>query len=108
MLAEQIKTNLVHQHLWTDVVIHNTALTDLVHGTPPKTLHPDDPEIRSEWLVPARSNDDWTIKQWDECFKAAEGVAGKDVDRMLMAIVDNDSTIVYYFVYKGLVKPRKN
>lgn len=107
-MAEQIRTNLVHQHLWTDVEIHVTKLTDLVHGTPPKTLHPDDTEIRSEWLVPARSNDDWTIKQWDECFRAAEGVAGKDVDRMLMAIVDNDSTIVYYFVYKGLVKPRKN
>lgn len=108
MLAQQIKTNLVHQHLWTEVVTHKVALCELVHGTPPKTIHPDDTEIRSEWLVAARSNDDWTLKQWDECFREAESVAGKEVDRMLMAIVDNDSTIVYYFVHKGLVKPRKN
>jgi len=34
--------------------------------------------------------------------------AGDDVKRMLLATVDDDSTVVYYVVHDGIVKPRQN
>lgn len=34
--------------------------------------------------------------------------AGDEVKRMLLATVDDDSTVVYYVVHDGIVKPRQN
>lgn len=34
--------------------------------------------------------------------------AGDEVKRILLATVDDDSTVVYYVVHDGIVKPRQN
>lgn len=87
-----------------------------------------------EWVLPTRLNEKWSLKRMAEIFDAiglippeSDGDAGKvqapngpstphhapsnkwrTSKRVLMAMADHDSTIVYYIVQEGIVKPRQN
>lgn len=91
-----------------------------------------------EWVLPARLKEKWSLKNMSELFDGIslvpsevgeendnaediaqvrshsvskeQGVQNKwrTTKRVLMAIVDDDSTIVYYIVHDGIVKPRQN
>lgn len=80
-----------------------------------------DPE--REWVLPTRLSEPWSIEKTaqvmdvinlvpaaSEAEDHAEAVTTKwrTEKRVLMAIVDNDSTVVYYIVHDGIVKPRQN
>ncbi|ODQ65795.1 hypothetical protein NADFUDRAFT_51073 [Nadsonia fulvescens var. elongata DSM 6958] len=77
---------------------------------------PEDMPVPYEWILPAKTEDKWSVKQWDEIFEKIDRLSvinetngeHKRVERVLMAMVTNDSTIVYYFINKGIKKPRKN
>jgi tRNA-splicing endonuclease subunit Sen15 len=115
-LSAQVLHNLNHYNLWTDLsefkIETNSGTYDICVGRPSKKLHPDDPDgnIVREYVLPVRTNNKWSVKQWGDVFqgvKAAEGL--QEVPRrIIMAMVTDDSTVVYYFVNSGLVKPRKN
>jgi tRNA-splicing endonuclease subunit Sen15, fungi type len=110
----------------------------LVRGIPPRRLyvHPDeqirilkaarngDPSLQeratipeAEWVLPAHTAEKWTLADFAAVFDSIEmaPTRGQDTEsipeqhkRLLLAGVDFDSTVVYYFVHDGLVKPRQN
>ncbi|GAB7345043.1 hypothetical protein MBLNU457_3458t1 [Dothideomycetes sp. NU457] len=166
-LAHQIKHNLQHQHLWTDLQIHTHTHTSsstssstplprpLISGLPPSRLyiHPDEQlsllqaqkarggvglgevESEREWVLPSHIHEKWTLRRFGEVFDRIEVVPpgdakagaqeedrhgdgeGEDEDernpwrktkRVVLATLDDDSTVVYYIVHDGIVKPRQN
>ena len=87
-----------------------------------------------EWVLPAHLKEKWTLRGFAGVFDAIgkippedgegeegnkEGESGGEEGkegvgsrrggkRVLLAIVGEDSTIVYYIVHDGIVKPRQN
>lgn len=117
-LASIVKSNLTHQHLWTSLSLSKVTLADgssytLCTGIPPDQLHPDDVIDKSakklplEWVLPVTTEQKWSIREWAEVFAGIEKVQ-TGVTRVVMACVTVDGTVVYYFVNKGITKPRKN
>jgi tRNA-splicing endonuclease subunit Sen15 len=79
------------------------------------------PEL--EWVFPAHLREEWTLKRFGSLFDSigpvpsVEGASKstpepvskwRTVKRALLATLQDDSTIVYYFVHDGIVKPRQN
>jgi tRNA-splicing endonuclease subunit Sen15 len=81
-------------------------------------------EPEREWILPARLNEKWTLRRLAGVFDAITSVppssepAASESDRqenpwrttkrLLLGAVDSDSTVVYYIVHDGVVKPRQN
>lgn len=84
-------------------------------------------EPEYEWVLPVHVDEKWTLGRFAEVFDAIEalppqaprgeaelGPSGKDwrggdrLKRVLMAMVHDDSTVVYYIMHDGIVKPRQN
>ncbi|QIW95591.1 hypothetical protein AMS68_001109 [Peltaster fructicola] len=86
-----------------------------------------------EWVMPSHLRERWSLRRFGETFDAVSIVPSpadgtivdfdaqskspthQDVDnpwrtskRFLLATLDDDSTVVYYIVHDGLVKPRQN
>jgi tRNA-splicing endonuclease subunit Sen15 len=83
-----------------------------------------------EWVLPTHLAEKWTLAKFAEVFDAIDvhppgsstvenQPQGEDEvwkpwrgsklgKRILLAIIQDDSTIVYYFVHDGVVKPRPN
>ena len=76
-----------------------------------------------EWVIPTRIHEPWTLSRLAAIFDKIEDVPpesdGKErvtgpvqhwprSKRVILAIVGDDSTVVYYIVHEGLVKPRQN
>jgi tRNA-splicing endonuclease subunit Sen15 len=93
------------------------------------------PELRSEreWVLPSHLREKWTLKRFGEVFdditmvpttgsgkllfedkdeneqvEADEENEWRTTKRLLLATLDDDSTVVYYIVHDGIVKPRQN
>lgn len=84
-----------------------------------------DTPAEREWVLPTHIREKWTLRGFAGVFDAvgeeppgegdekerevgtAEGrrMGGK---RVLLAVVGDDSTVVYYIVHEGIVKPRQN
>lgn len=123
-LAATVQHNLTHHHLWTklaleDVNLPNNKTYTLCTGIPPEQLHPDDvvddaTNLPREWVLPVSTLQQWSIREWAEVFSGIDEKTSKNtqllspVKRIVMAAVTNDGTIVYYFVNRGITKPRKN
>ncbi|KAK9457355.1 Sen15 protein-domain-containing protein [Dipodascopsis uninucleata] len=131
-IANKVKLNLDLHHLWTELELHQFPVVDdekssdafpyldngeivLITGRPPDKLYStdskdpnDDSKILTEWILPARKESNWSLRKWAVIFKTIEVYTGVIVNRILMALYTEDSTVVYYFVHKGLIKPRKN
>lgn len=98
-----VATNLVHQQLWTEVSDFEREGYQFCTGVPAEKLHPDDPSPpRPETVLITRTKGKWSVAEWSKVFKLV------DCDRIVMAMVTEDSAVVYYLVYKGLQVPRKN
>ena len=85
-----------------------------------------DVPVEAEWVLPTQLREKWTLKRFAEVFDAIEEAPPKreaqegptEPDRyqrkrkrgkrLLMAVVNDDSTIVYYIIHDGIVKPRQN
>ncbi|MCJ1366583.1 hypothetical protein MMC16_005712 [Acarospora aff. strigata] len=90
-----------------------------------------------EWVLPTHLREKWSLRRFAEVFDAigdvppepeedghaitvedgaaddsgeqnGEAKKRKSGKRVLLATVDTDSTIVYYIVHEGIVKPRQN
>ncbi|KAF4944227.1 hypothetical protein FGADI_12828 [Fusarium gaditjirri] len=118
--------NLQYQHDWVSLKVHETtAQRPLIRGLPPKRLytHPDDqiaaleregatgepldqtPEL--EWVLAVHPEEKWCIKRFSEIFDSIERNGPRE-KRLVLAIVHNDSTVVYYLMHEGMAKPRQN
>ncbi|CAN9341876.1 unnamed protein product [Alternaria alternata] len=81
-------------------------------------------EPEREWILPTRLNEKWTLRGLAQTFDALTMVPPtpdssttveerpsnpwRTTKRVLLASVDTDSTVVYYIVHDGVVKPRQN
>tara|TARA_R110002003_G_scaffold141_9_gene12953 strand:+ start:16691 stop:17281 length:591 start_codon:yes stop_codon:yes gene_type:complete len=81
-------------------------------------------EPEREWILPTRLNEKWTLRRLAEVFDAITFVPPspdsapstsespknpwRTTKRVLLGTVDSDSTVVYYIVHDGVVKPRQN
>jgi tRNA-splicing endonuclease subunit Sen15 len=84
-----------------------------------------------EWVLPTHLAEKWSIKAFSEVFDAVEPIPPsnnhrestelQDEDshwkqwrgvkrgkRILLATIQDDSTVVYYLMHDGIVKPRQN
>ncbi|KAI1327841.1 tRNA-splicing endonuclease subunit Sen15 [Xylariaceae sp. FL0255] len=99
----------------------------MVYGLPPKRLyvHPDDqvamvksgvaPDDKRlvapepEWVLPTHLAEKWSVEAFARVFDALPA-SGRDdrPKRLVLATVTTDSTITYYVMHDGIVKPRQN
>ncbi|KAI0014143.1 tRNA-splicing endonuclease subunit Sen15 [Xylariaceae sp. FL0662B] len=135
-LTLSVLQNLRYQHDWTELrILTHSPLGNsplprpLISGLPPRRLylHPDDqieilkshpnPEDRIpetpqiEWVLPAHVAEKWTLKSFASVFDSIPPGTSTSPDRpkrILLATVHDDSTVVYYFMHDGIVKPRQN
>lgn len=89
--------------------------------------------VEREWVLPTHLREKWSLRKFAEVFDGIGDVPpepdGEEVEgrvgnggeegkgktqrrragkRVLLATLDTDSTIVYYIVHEGIVKPRQN
>lgn len=110
--ADIVLHNLNRQQLWTKLskveLSTRSGSIFLLSGTPFETLHPDDPDdTPKEWVLPCATEDTISVSRLSSIFEGIKKL-GETVNRLVMAMVTNDSTVVYYIVNEGLVKPRRN
>ena len=88
----------------------------------------DEGEVEREWVLPTHLLEKWSLRRFAEVFDAVaeeppvndggHDVGGQIQDevkekrrggkRVLLATLGDDSTVVYYIVHDGIVKPRQN
>ncbi len=83
----------------------------------------DEVEVEREWVLPTHLREKWSLRRFAEVFDAIEeeppeddrGQMWEEVKgkrrggkRVLLATLGDDSTVVYYIVHDGIVKPRQN
>lgn len=127
-VSRTVLSNLELQHDWTALELHDgpDQPRPLIRGLPPKRLylHPDDqvaalaherstgeklyqpPE--PEWVLPVHLAERWSLAKFAAVFDSITGEAGVQTKRILVAALHNDSTVVYYLMHQGMVKPRQN
>ena len=98
-------------------------------------LNEEDVGVEREWVLPTRLREKWSLRRFGEVFDGiSEEPAASNLDdthgeeeampmqthvkvkhgkrrggkRLLLATVGDDSTVVYYIVHDGIVKPRQN
>lgn len=133
-LVASVLGNLENQQDWKALKIHTHSPDNgtphprpLISGLPPRRIyiHPDDqiemiknnamraaeqsPE--TEWVLPTSLSEPITLEFLGGIFdsiKRPESLPAGRAKRILLAVVHDDSTVVYYFVHDGIVKPRQN
>lgn len=115
VIESLVKDNLSYFQYWTDVQLEDKILPwkgtglRLVSGTPPNKLSNDDPEIQKEYILPVNMTQHKEEFITLECLDLVfEKLCDKDTKRIILGIVNSDGTIVYYFIYNGIHKPKKN
>ncbi|TRX94442.1 hypothetical protein FHL15_004597 [Xylaria flabelliformis] len=135
-LADTVLDNLKYQHDWTELQLlthsptkSETLIRPMISGLPPRRLyvHPDDqiamvkssavpngkifdtPE--TEWVLPTHISEKWTLKSFAAVFDSLPVQPSPHPERpkrIVLATIHDDSTIVYYLLHDGIVKPRQN
>lgn len=108
-LIDQVTTNLVHYNSWTEVKPHSFSSGTILTGFPPSKLDSSDEDNVKEWVVPTSmvSNSELSLSEIDGWFEAIALVESRP-KRVTIAMVNDDGTVVYYFIHDGVVKPRQN
>ncbi|CAH2351458.1 tRNA-splicing endonuclease subunit Sen15p [[Candida] railenensis] len=105
-LIKKVKENLIHYNLWKSVQEHDSKV---LSGFPPSKLIIDDEDNQEEWVVPKLMTDkDFSIEEIESWFVQIEKISTKRPARITIGLVNDDATIVYYFIHDGIVKPRQN
>lgn len=74
-------------------------------------------DLDLEWIIPRRLiyNSSQTqdqlklsVKEINQWFKIIKTTIGYRPKRIIIAIINDDGTIVYYFIHDGITKPRQN
>lgn len=113
-----VRNNLLHYQLWNDVHVRDQKLLwkgrtfQVITGRPSHKLSNDgdyEDDIHLEYVLPVEMSDyknsDFTLECLDEVFTK---LCDTECKRLTLAIVNNDGTVVFYFIYKGIHKPKRN
>ena len=118
LLPQPLLSGLPAHHVY----IHPDEQGDIVK----QGLTEKDVPVEEEWVLPTHLRERWSLRRFAEVFDAIEeappkreGQEGpternryqrtrKRGKRLLLAVVNDDSTIVYYIIHDGIVKPRQN
>ncbi|OAR00353.1 hypothetical protein LLEC1_00303 [Akanthomyces lecanii] len=126
-VACTVMKNLQDQHDWTELEFIYTkgSTRALVRGLPTKRLylHPDDQiaalaqeqatgervpqEPVPEVVLPVHLSEKWCLADFAAVFDSVENTGTRE-KRIVLATLHNDSTVVYYIMQEGMVKPRQN
>ncbi|KAK4115325.1 hypothetical protein N656DRAFT_796000 [Canariomyces notabilis] len=133
-LQEHVQSNLPRSLLFglppKRLYVHPDEQIDIIKAEKQlKERIPQEPEF--EWVLPLHLSEKWSPCQFAAVFDAIEaipppGAAQESVGldyadapwrlwrgpkrgkRILLATVQDDSTVTYYWIHDGLVKPRQN
>lgn len=126
-VANTVLQNLRHQHDWSDLELSENMgeCRILIKGLPPKRLylHPDDQiaalaheeatgeklfhEPEYEWVLPVHLSEKWCLAKFASIFDSIPNDNPRS-KRIVLATAHSDSTVVYYLMHEGMVKPRQN
>ena len=125
-VTSSVLRNLQDQHDWTSLQVQDTgAQRPLIRGLPPRRLyiHPDDQiaalahehktgerlfqDPEDEWVLAVHQAERWSLAEFSAMFDSI-GNDSPRAKRITLATVHNDSTVVYYLMHEGMVKPRQN
>lgn len=107
----------------------DTTGSETLPGTTADELQPQ--RIAREWVLPAHLKEKWSLRKFALVFDALEDMdddgegRGRGIDagighadgpraaspsakRILLALLNDDSTVSYYIMHDGIVKPRQN
>lgn len=126
-VTETVLKNLEDQHDWVSLEVRNVLgqPRPLIRGVPPRRLyiHPDDQisalagehftgvrarlDPECEWVLPICLSEKWSLASFAAVFDSIprDSRWGK---RIVLATSQSDSTVVYYVMHEGMVKPRQN
>lgn len=96
-LLDQVKTNLISYNGWLDVETVDKYLV----GHPPELTE-------RQWVVPRAMDPDIGLDEMDSWFGDVARVSGSRPPKVVVGLVNDDSTVVYYDVHDGIIKPRQN
>lgn len=84
--------------------------TEILSGYPPHKLSSVDENHLLEWVIPlvANSQAELSVKTINGWFKQILLLSGSRPKRVTVGLVNDDSTVVYYFIHDGLIKPVQN
>ena len=117
LLPQPLLSGLPAHHVY----IHPDEQGDILK----QGLTEKDVPVEEEWVLPTHLRERWTLRRFAEIFDAIEAPPEREAQegpternkyqrkrkrgkRLLMAVVNDDSTIVYYIIHDGIVKPRQN
>jgi tRNA-splicing endonuclease subunit Sen15 len=126
-VALTVMKNLQDQHEWTTLEFSRVPGSSraLIRGMPPRLLylHPDDqiaaltneestgerlPRAPAQEVVlPVHLSEKWSLANFAAVFDSLEKTDTRE-KRIVLATLHNDSTVVYYIMQEGMVKPRQN
>ncbi|KAL7794587.1 tRNA-splicing endonuclease subunit Sen15 [Trichoderma ceciliae] len=126
-VASAVFRNLQDQHQWASLEIHSIPglPRPMIQGLPPRLLylHPDDQiaalahekatgaraehDAGFEWVLAVHLSEKWTLSNFAAIMDALPETH-KGTKRIVLAALHNDSTVVYYIVQEGMIKPRQN
>ncbi|ANZ73603.1 BA75_01402T0 [Komagataella pastoris] len=103
-LLDVVQTNLEQFHFWT----HVKVLDDFViQGYPQESLTKNTSQDALEFVYPAHISQKLSLSDIDGIFKKLDELLGVRPKRIVMGIVTDDGSVVYYFAHEGLIKPSK-
>lgn len=106
---DQVKQNLLHYSLWTQVEVIALPGETVLSGVPKNQLLGDEmEESRTEIVLPTVLNEPVSPSRLNKVFQGLQELHGSRPKRIILGIVNDDSTVVYYIVHDGLAKPKKN
>ncbi|CCE65942.1 hypothetical protein TPHA_0N01610 [Tetrapisispora phaffii CBS 4417] len=117
--VQLVRNNLVHNLSWSDVeVLEKSTFDDglalqVIRAQPSNEVSQDDAQDRNadgfEYIVPIEMSQhlaSWlTVKMMEDIFVKMLPLGTK---RFIMAVVSDDGTVMFYYVYEGVHKPRRN
>lgn len=126
-VALTVMKNLQDQHEWTSLEFCQVdgSTRALIKGLPPRLLylHPDDqiaalaneqstgeriPQAPvQEVVLPVHLSEQWSLANFASIFDSLQNTGTRE-KRIVLAALHNDSTVVYYIMQEGMVKPRQN
>ncbi|KTW32061.1 uncharacterized protein T551_00743 [Pneumocystis jirovecii RU7] len=97
-----VYTDLLLSQLWEELKIHQLPSNrSIIQGISPQNH-------KTFYVYPCSLEESISIKKICELYNEVWNILGEDKQTLLLGIVSPDSTIVYYKINNGLIKPRKN